>query len=257
MNLILEDRVAIVTGASRGLGRSMAIKLAALGAQVIVNYKRKAELAEAVCAEIVAAGGKAIPMQADVSDPAQAQDLINRIFRQYRRLDILINNAGVTRDNFFLMMTPADWDEVMQVNLDAVFHCTKAAARIMAGQKRGVIINISTGAGLVAMPGQVNYSAAKSALFGMTRSAARELAAKNVRVMNVAPGFFKSDMSEGLQRDFIKETLEVTPLGRWGHAEELAELVGFLASDAAAAHTGHTIVIDGGRGAVESEYALY
>jgi len=256
MTRSLTDRVAVVTGASRGLGRSMALELAHLGAIVVVNYKRKADLAAAVCAKIEAAGGRAIAIQADVTDPTQVQTLINDTFKRFRRLDILINNAGITRDNYFLMMSGKDWDEVLGVNLDAVFHATKAASRIMAGQRRGVIINVGSGAALVPMPGQVNYSAAKSGLLGFTRSAARELVAKGVRVMNVAPGFFKSDMSETLTRDFVQETLRVTPLGRWGLAEELASLVGFLVSDAAAGFTGHSIIIDGGRGAVEAEFGL-
>jgi len=256
MTYLLTDRVAIVTGASRGLGRAMAIELARLGAIVVVNYKRKVELAEAVCAEITANGGRAVAVQADVTDPLQVQTLVNDTFKRYRRLDILINNAGSTRDNYFLMMSGKDWDEVLDVNLNAIFHGTKAASRIMGGQRRGVIINVGSGAALVSMPGQVNYSAAKAGLLGFTRSVARELVSKGVRVLNVAPGFFKSDMSETLSRDFIQETLQVTPLGRWGLAEELASLTGFLVSDAAAGYTGHTIVIDGGRGAVESEFGF-
>lgn len=256
MTRLLTSRVAVVTGASRGLGRAIALELGRLGATVVVNYKRKADLAEAVCVEIRANGGNAIAVQADVTDPEQVHSLMNDTFRQFRRLDILINNAGVTRDNYFLMMGPNDWDEVLDVNLNAIFHCTKAASRIMGGQRRGVIVNIGSGAGLVAMPGQVNYSAAKAALLGFTRSAARELIAKGVRILNIAPGFFKSDMSETLTREFVKETLRVTPLGRWGMPEELASLTGFLVSDAAAAYTGHTIVIDGGRGAVETEFGL-
>lgn len=256
MTRLLTDRVAIVTGASRGLGHSIALELARLGAIVVVNYKRKTELAEAVCAEIEASGGRAIAVQADVTDPAQVQKLINDTFKRYRRLDILINNAGVTRDNYFLMMSANDWDEVVNVNLNAIFHGTKAASRIMGGQRRGVIVNVGSGAALVSMPGQVNYSAAKAGLLGFTRSAARELISKGVRVLNVAPGFFKSDMSETLARDFVQDTLRITPLGRWGLPEELASLTGFLVSDAAAGYTGHTIVIDGGRGAVETEFGF-
>jgi 3-oxoacyl-[acyl-carrier protein] reductase len=256
MTRALTDRVAIVTGASRGLGRSIALELACQGAIVVVNFKRNVELAEGVCKEIAESGGQAIAVQADVTDPAQVQSLIFDTFKRHRRLDILINNAGATRDNYFLMTSGSDWNEVVDVNLNAIFHGTKAASRIMGSQRRGVIINVGSGAALVSMPGQVNYSAAKAALLGFTRSVARELIDKGVRVMNVAPGFFKSDMSETLARDFVLETLRVTPLGRWGHADELASLVGFLVSDAGAGYTGHTVVIDGGRGAVESEFGL-
>lgn len=252
----LNERVGVVTGSSRGLGRAIALEFARHGANIVVNYKRMKQLAEEVCQEIEDLGGTAVPIQADVTDPVQAQKLVQGTFRRFRRLDILVNNAGITRDNYLLMMSNQDLKEVMEVNLDGVFHMTKAAAPIMAGQRHGVVINIGSGAGLVAMPGQCNYSAAKAGLLGFSRSAARELIAKGVRVLNVAPGFFKSEMSETLTRDFIDETLQVTPLGRWGLAEELAVLVGFLASDGSAAFNGHTLVIDGGRGAVEQEFGF-
>lgn len=250
------EQVAIVTGSSRGLGREIALELARRGASVVVNYKRKKRLAEEVCAEIEEMGGQALPIQADVTDPAQVQMLMQTAFKHFRRVDILINNAGVTRDNYFLMMSSNDWDETIDADLNSVYHVTKAAARIMAGQQRGVVVNIGSGAGLVAMPGQVNYSAAKAGLLGFTRSAARELSSKGVRVVNVAPGFFKSEMSETLSRKFVDETFQVTPLGRWGLASELAVLVAFVASDAGAGFSGHTLLIDGGRGAVEQEVGL-
>lgn len=256
MSRLLTDRVAIVTGASRGLGRAIAVELARRGAAVVVNYKRNADLAGQVCAEIDALGGQAVAMQGDVTVPAQAQALVNDTFKRFKRVDIVINNAGATRDNYFLMMSASEWQEVIDVNVNAIFHCTKAASRIMGAQRRGVIINIGSGAALVAMPGQVNYSAAKAALLGFTRSTARELITKGVRVLNIAPGFFDSDMSKTLARSFIDETFQVTPLGRWGKADELAALVGFMASDAAAGFTGHTVVIDGGRGAVETEFGF-
>lgn len=256
MSRLLTDRVSIVTGASRGLGRSIALELARLGSTVVVNYKRNAELAAQVCAEIEAMGGCAFAMQGDVTVAANAQALINDTFKKFKRVDILINNAGATRDNYFLMMSASEWQEVLDVNVNAIFHCTKAASRIMGAQRRGVIINIGSGAALVAMPGQVNYSAAKAALLGFTRSTARELIGKGVRVLNMAPGFFDSDMSKTLTKAFIDETFQVTPLGRWGKADELASLVGFMSSDAAAGYTGHTVVIDGGRGAVETEFGF-
>jgi len=254
--LALDQQVAIVTGASRGLGHATALALAAMGATVIVNHKRNADMADAVCAEIEAAGGRAVPFQADVTNPAEVQAMMMAVLKRHKRIDILINNAGITRDNYFVMMAPKEWEDVIDVNLNAVFHATKAAVRIMAGARRGVVINIGSGAGLVAMPGQVNYSAAKAALLGLTRSAARELGAKGVRVVNVAPGFFKTDMTESLAKDFVAETLRLTPLGRWGHPSELVELVTFLCTPHAAGFNGQTIVIDGGRGAWESEFGL-
>jgi 3-oxoacyl-[acyl-carrier protein] reductase len=253
---ILAGQIAIVTGASRGLGQATALALARMGAKVVVNHKRNPEMAEAICAEITASGGVAVPMQADVTQPAEVQAMMAAVLKRFKRIDILINNAGITRDNYFVMMSPKEWDDVVEVNLNAVFHCTKAAIRIMAGQRRGVVVNIGSGAGLVAMPGQVNYSAAKAALLGLTRSAARELGPKGVRVMNVAPGFFKTDMTEALPKDFIAETLQLTPLGRWGTPEELVELVRFLCTPAASGFNGHTLLIDGGRGAWECEFGL-
>jgi 3-oxoacyl-[acyl-carrier protein] reductase len=253
---VLDKQVAIVTGASRGLGKATALALARMGATVVVNHKRNADMADEVCAEIAAEGGSAIPLQADVTDPAEVQAMMASVFKKFRRIDILINNAGITRDNYFVMMSPKEWDDVVDVNLNAVFHATKAAIRLMAGQRRGVVVNIGSGAGLVAMPGQVNYSAAKAALLGLTRTAARELGAKGVRVVNVAPGFFKTDMTETLTKDFIAETFRLTPLGRWGLSEELVALVTFLVTPAAAGFNGQTLVIDGGRGAWESEFGL-
>ena len=252
----LAGHVAIITGASRGLGQAMALALGAMGATIIVNHKRNADMADAVCAEVAAAGGKAVPMQADVTDAAEVQAMVQAVFKQFRRIDILINNAGITRDNYCVMMTGKEWEDAIGVNLDGAFHVTHAVARIMAGQRRGTIVNIGSGAALVAMPGQVNYSAAKAGLMGLTRSAARELGAKGVRIINVAPGFFKTDMTQSLSKTFIDETLQVTPLGRWGLAEELVELVKFLVGKNASGFNGHTLVIDGGRGAWESELGI-
>jgi 3-oxoacyl-[acyl-carrier protein] reductase len=256
MNQPLEKQVAIVTGASRGLGQATALALAGMGATVIVNHKRNPEMADEVCAQITAAGGNAIPMQADVTDPAEVSAMIAAVQKRFKRVDILINNAGITRDNYFVMMSPKEWDDVIEVNLNAIFHATKAVSRIMAGQRRGVIINMGSGAGLVAMPGQVNYSAAKAALLGFTRSAARELGSKGVRVVNIAAGFFKTDMTQALAKDFVAETLRLTPLGRWGEPAELVALIKFLVTPDAAGFNGQTLVVDGGRGAWECEFGM-
>ncbi len=256
MTSALIDQVAVVTGGSRGLGRAMVLELGRRGAHVVVNYRRNEKEGHHTLEQLQAAGGQGSLYQADVTDPKQVQQMFQEVFKQHRRLDILINNAGITRDAYFLMMSANDWRDVLDVDLNGVFHCSKAAVRIMAGQRRGVIINISSGAGLVAMPGQINYSAAKAGLLGFSRSLAREVAGKGVRVMNIAPGFFKTEMAETLSKDFIAETYRLTPLGRWGTAEELAALVGFLASDDARCFSGQTITIDGGRGAIDAEFGL-
>ena len=256
MTSALIDQVAVVTGGSRGLGRAMVLELGRRGAHVVVNYRRNEKEGHHTLEQLQAAGGQGSLYQADVTDPKQVQQMFQYLFKQHRRLDILINNAGITRDAYFLMMSANDWRDVLDVDLNGVFHCSKAAVRIMAGQRRGVIINIGSGAGLVAMPGQINYSAAKAGLLGFSRSLAREVAGKGVRVMNIAPGFFKTEMAETLSKDFIAETYRLTPLGRWGTAEELAALVGFLASDDARCFSGQTITIDGGRGAIDAEFGL-
>lgn len=252
----LAGKIAVVTGASRGLGRAMALQLGAMGATVIVNHLQQPALALEVCQQIEQAGGEAYPLQADVTDMAQTQEMMMAIYQRHHRIDILINNAGVTRDNYLVMMTQKAWDDVINVNLNGTYHAMKAVIRFMAGKRSGVIINIGSGAGLVAMPGQVNYSAAKAAILGLTRSVAREVATKNVRVINVAPGFFNTDMTKTLSQDFIAETLRLTPLARWGDSDELVALVCFLVTDAAAGFTGHTLIIDGGRGAQEREFGL-
>lgn len=250
-----EGRVAIVTGASRGLGRSMAVDLASRGATVIVNYvsDRSTEEAEKTLQLCNEAGGNGMIYQTDVSDNAAVQKMFNTVFKSYKRFDFLINNAGLTRDEYFMVMRPESWQKLMQVHLDAVYYCSKAVIRQMCAAKRGVIVNIGSGSALVAMPGQVNYSATKAGLLGFTRSLAREVADKGVRVLHVAPGFFKSEMTDLLSPDFIRETFRMTPLGRWGLAEELSKVISFLCSDDAAYLTGQSIVIDGGRGAVEAD----
>jgi 3-oxoacyl-[acyl-carrier protein] reductase len=251
----LDEQVAVVTGASRGLGREMAIELSRQGAFVVVNHSSERSLgaAEETLERIRAAGGDGQTAQADVSDETQVKEMFRQIFKDRKRVDILINNAGITRDAYFMMMRPVDWERTVKVHMDAVYFCSKAVIRQMCAAKRGVIINIGSGSALVAMPGQVNYSATKAGLLGFTRSLAREVADKNVRVMHVAPGFFKSDMTETLPPEFIDETYEMTPLGRWGLPEELSKVITYLVTDDARQFTGHSFVIDGGRGAIEAD----
>lgn len=250
-----KGKVAVVTGASRGLGRSMAVDLGSKGATVVVNFvsDRSAEEAEKTLQMIRDAGGDGMVYQADVSDNAQVQKMFMTIFKTYKKVDVLINNAGLTRDEYFMVMRTDSWKKLMEVHLDAVYYCSKAVIRQMCAAKKGVIVNIGSGSALVAMPGQVNYSATKAGLLGFTRSLAREVADKNVRVLHVAPGFFKSEMTDLLSHEFINETFHMTPLGRWGLAEELSKVVSFICSDEASYLTGQSIVIDGGRGAVEAD----
>jgi 3-oxoacyl-[acyl-carrier protein] reductase len=252
----LTGRVAVVTGASRGLGRAIAIGLAAQGASVAANYLREESEIDRTLELIEAAGGQGKSYHADVRKPAEVEAMFKQIYHDHKKVDILVNNAGITRDEYFLMMRPQSWFELMDVHLNAVFLCTKAVIRQMCGARRGVILNIGSGSAMVPMPGQVNYSASKAGLLGFSRSLAREVAGKGVRVLHVAPGFFETDMTAALDPKFIRETYRITPLGRWGTPAELAELVSYLVSDDAAYVTGHTVVIDGGRGAMEADFGF-
>jgi 3-oxoacyl-[acyl-carrier protein] reductase len=248
--------VALVTGASRGLGRAIAVELAGRGQHVIVNYKRNRSEAEETLSQIAERGGAATLLQADVSQPDQVQAMFQVVFKAHRRLDILVNNAGITRDEYFLTMRQQSWDDVIANDLGAVLYCCKMAVGLMAGVRRGAIVNIGSSSALSARPGQVNYGTAKSALLGFSRTLARELAGKGVRVLVVAPGFTATPMTEALPREVVRETLARIPLRRWGVSEEIARAVAFFASDAARCYSGQTIVIDGGRTALEQEYGL-
>jgi 3-oxoacyl-[acyl-carrier protein] reductase len=241
----LKDKVAIVTGASRGIGRATALALAAAGAQVVVNYARSSPAADEVVAQITAQGGSAIALQADVSDADQVDALIKATLDQWGRVDVLVNNAGITRDTLLLRMKPEDWQAVIDLNLTGVFLCTRAVSKIMLKQRSGRIINIASVAGLMGNPGQANYSAAKAGVIGFTKTIAKEMASRGVTVNAVAPGFIKTDMTEDLPN--TEEILKYIPLGRYGEADEVAGLIRFLAADPAAAYiTGQVLTIDGG-----------
>jgi 3-oxoacyl-[acyl-carrier protein] reductase len=245
--LLLEGKVAVVTGASRGIGQAIAVDLAASGAKVVINYNASAEAAEGVVTAIKDQGGEAMAVQADVGDFDQAQALIKTAIDNYGHLDILVNNAGTTRDTLLMTMKEDDWDTVLATNLKSVFNCCKAAVRPMIRRKQGGrIINISSIVGLVGQGGQTNYAASKAGIIGFTKSLAKEVGSRQITVNAVAPGFFPTALTAVLTGEHVEAMMKLIPLGRWGELEEVAHLVTFLASSKAAYITGEVIQVDGG-----------
>ena len=243
----LDGKIAIVTGASRGIGRAIAHSMAARGATVVVNYNSSEAAAQEVIAGIEASGGAAMAVQADVGDFASAQRLVKTALDSYGQVDILVNNAGTTRDTLLLMMKETDWDVVLETNLKSVFNCCKAVARPMIRRKRGGrIINITSVVGLTGQAGQFNYAASKAGIIGATKSLARELGSRQITVNAIAPGFFPTALTDVLSDDMVERALELIPLGRLGELDEVADLACFLASDRAAYITGEVIRVDGG-----------
>lgn len=240
----LKDKVAIVTGASRGIGKAAALALVTQGAKVVINYARSSDAAEATVKEITDAGGEAIALQADVSQSAEVDNLIKTTLDQFGRIDVLVNNAGITKDTLLLRMKPEQWQAVIDLNLTGVFLCTKAVSKTMLKQRSGRIINIASVAGQMGNPGQANYSAAKAGVIGFTKTVAKELANRGITVNAVAPGFIETDMTNDLKSDDI---IKFIPLGRYGKSEEVAGTIRFLAADPAAAYiTGQVFNVDGG-----------
>ncbi len=239
-------KVAVVTGSSRGIGRAIALRLAAGGAKVVVNYQSNEAAANKVVDQIRADGGEAIAVQADVSQPAQAQALIDAAQKTFGRMDILVNNAGTTRDTLIMRMSEEDWDLVIDTNLKGTFNCIKAATRPMMRQRYGRIVNVTSIAGLGGNPGQANYAAAKAGLVGLTKTVAKELGSRNITCNAVAPGYVPTDLTGSLPPELVELALQRTILGRAGTAEDMAAAVTFLASDDAGFITGQVLAVDGG-----------
>ncbi|MFJ7830044.1 3-oxoacyl-[acyl-carrier-protein] reductase [Peribacillus sp. NPDC097197] len=244
--MILEGKKALVTGASRGIGREVALELARQGADVAVNYAGSETKANEVVDEIKALGRKAFAVQCDVSDSESVTGMIKEVIEQFGRVDILVNNAGITRDNLLMRMKEEEWDSVIDTNLKGVFLCTKAVTRHMMKQRSGKIINMASIVGVMGNAGQANYVAAKAGVIGLTKSTAKELASRGITVNAIAPGFISTDMTGELTEDVQKAMLSQIPLARFGDPKDIASVATFLASEASSYMTGQTLHIDGG-----------
>jgi 3-oxoacyl-[acyl-carrier protein] reductase len=242
----LGGKVAVVTGASRGIGRAVAVTLAGLGAHIVVNYAGHVEGAEETAMLVRELGVKALVLQADVADREQVDTMMQQALQEFGRIDILVNNAGITRDNLLPRMREQDWDVVLNTNLKGAYHCTKAALRPMLKARWGRIINISSVVGLSGNAGQSNYAAAKAGLIGFTKALAKEFGSRNITVNAVAPGYIVTDMTADLAEENKAQLLSGVPLGRLGTPQDVATTVAFLASEWAGYVTGQVIVVDGG-----------
>ena len=243
---MLSGKVAVITGASRGIGKAIAIKMAEAGATVVINYNGSRDRAEAVRKEIEEKGGKASIYQCNVSDFTACEKLIQQVVAEYGRLDILVNNAGITRDGLLMKMTEEDFDAVVDTNLKGTFNCIRFASRQMLKQRGGRIINISSVSGVMGNAGQANYSASKAGVIGLTKATARELASRHITVNAIAPGFIETEMTEVLSDNVKEEAVKQIPLGSFGKPEDIANMAVFLASERAGYITGQVINVDGG-----------
>lgn len=244
--MLLDGKTALVTGASRGIGRAVALRLAEEGARVAINYAGNVKAAEEVKASIEAAGGTAILCQADVADSAAVEAMVAAVAKEFGTIDILVNNAGITRDTLLMRMKDEDFAKVLDTNLKGVFYCTKAVSKLMMKKRAGRIVNMASVVGLVGNAGQTNYAAAKAGVIGFSKSAAKELASRGITVNVVAPGFIGTDMTAGLPESVKEKMLTDIPLGRMGEPEDVANAVLFLASDQASYITGQVVNVDGG-----------
>ncbi|AKF94513.1 3-oxoacyl-ACP reductase [Brevibacillus laterosporus] len=244
--LMLEGKVALITGASRGIGRAIALKYAEAGANIIVNYSGNEAKALETVAEIEKLGREAIMIRANVGNTEEAENMVKEALERFGKIDILVNNAGITRDNLLMRMKESEWDEVINVNLKGVFNMTKALTRPMMKQRSGSIINITSVVGVLGNAGQANYVAAKAGVIGLTKTTARELASRNIKVNAIAPGFVDTDMTDVLPEDVKSGILAQIPFNRLGSADEISSVALFLASDASSYMTGQTLHVDGG-----------
>lgn len=245
-NRVLEGRTAVVTGGARGIGKSIALKLAELGANIVINYRSSAKVVEEVIKEIENKGVRAIAVQGDISNFKEAESIVKSAINTFNSLDILVNNAGITADGLIMRMKEEDFDKVIQVNLKGAFNCIRHATPYMVKQRYGKIINISSVVGIVGNAGQANYAAAKAGIIGLTKSVARELSARGINVNAVAPGFIQTDMTEVLSDKVKEASLNNIPLKKFGKPEDIGEVVAFLASDKSSYITGQVINVDGG-----------
>jgi len=243
---MLNDKVAVVTGASRGIGRAVALELAKQGAAVVINYNGSQQKAEEVKMLIEEAGGTAAVMQCNVADFEACEAFIKAIIKEYGRIDILINNAGITKDGLLMKMPEADFDQVLNINLKGTFNCIRFVSRQMLKQRSGRIINMASVVGVTGNMGQANYAASKAGVIGLTKATARELASRGITVNAVAPGFIESDMTEVLPEEVKASSLAGIPLGKFGKSQDVADTVAFLASEQAGYITGQVLHVDGG-----------
>ena len=243
---MLKEKIALVTGASSGIGKAIAIALAEAGAKVVINYNGSKERADEVKTQIEGMGGNAITYQCDVSDFTAVESMMKELVKEYGKIDILVNNAGITRDNLIMKMKEEDFDAVIDTNLKGAFNTIKCLSRQMLKQRSGKIVNIASVSGVVGNAGQANYSAAKAGMIGLTKAMAKELSSRGINVNAVAPGFIETDMTAALSDEVKKVAEQSIPFGRMGKPEEIADAVVFLASDKASYITGQVLCVDGG-----------